>query len=101
MELTTPWQSILDAPTGTSQANGSRLGLVPSHPFSIYKTGLAYNEKHYLPQVHIILAGIDGGVMGSKAENDPITQIVFLLSRTFITEVYSVKINHNTAFVGL
>lgn len=81
MELSTPKQSILDAPTGTDQANGSRLDAVPSHPFSIYKTGLAYNEKHYLPPGHITLPAADGGVIECGPKNDPITQIVFLHRR--------------------
>ena len=78
-EHSTPKQSILDAPKGTHQANGCRLDPVPSHPCSIYKTGLAYNEKHYLPPGHITLPAADGGVMECGPKNDPITQIVFLL----------------------
>lgn len=81
IEHSTLDQSILDAPTGTNQANGSRLDPVPSHPFSIYKTGLAYNEKHYLPPGHITLPAADGGVMECGPKNDPITQIVFLHRR--------------------
>lgn len=81
IEHSAPKQSILDAPTGTNQANGSRLDAVPSHPFSIYKTGLAYNEKHYLPPGHITLPAADGGVIECGPKNDPITQIVFLHRR--------------------
>lgn len=69
-------QSILDAPTGTP---GCGLDPVPSHLFSIYKTGLAYNEKHYLPPGCITLPAADEGVMERGPKNDPITQIVFLL----------------------
>lgn len=81
IELSTPEQSILDAPTGTKQANGSRRDPVSSHPFSIYKTGLAYNEKHYLPPGHITLPAADGGAVEYGPKNDPITQIVFLHPR--------------------
>lgn len=81
--LSTPRQSILDAPTGTHQANGSRRGVVPSYPFSIYKTGLAYNEKHYLPPGRITLPAADETevVRGCGPKHDPITQIVFLHGR--------------------
>lgn len=89
MERSTPKQSILDAPTGTNQANGSRLDAVPSHPFSIYKTSLAYNEKHYLPPGHITLPAADGGVMECSPKNDPITQIVFLHRRIIYHDTLS------------
>lgn len=97
IEHSTPKQSILDAPTGTNQANGSRLDPVPSHLFSIYKTGLAYNEKHYLPPGHITLPAADGGVMERGPKNDPITQIVFLHRR--IIYHGTLEINHCGALV--
>lgn len=78
IEHSTPKQSILDAPTGTNQANGSRRDPVPSYPFSIYKTSLAYNEKHYLPPECITQPAAGRRVMECGPKNDPITQIVFL-----------------------
>lgn len=67
MEHSAGEQSIW--PAGTNQANsGSRLDPVPSHPFSIYKTGLAYNEKHYLLPGHIILTSSRRRSYGARAK---------------------------------
>lgn len=67
MEHSAREQSIW--PAGTNQANsGSRLDPVPSHPFSIYKTGLAYNEKHYLLPGHIILTSSRRRSYGARAK---------------------------------
>lgn len=78
-------------PTGTDQANGSGLDVVPSYPFSIYKTGLAYNEKHYLPPGHITLPAADETevVRGCEPKHDPITQIVFLHGRIVYRDTLS------------
>ena len=99
MERSTPNQSILDAPTGTNQANGSRLDAVPSHPFSIYKTGLAYNEKHYLPPGHITLpAAPNGGVIECGAEEwSNYTNSIFTLEDHLSWQ--SEEINHRRALV--
>lgn len=99
IERSTPNQSILDAPTGTNQANGSRLDAVPSHPFSIYKTGLAYNEKHYLPPGHITLpAAPNGGVIECGAEEwSNYTNSIFTLEDHLSWQ--SEEINHRRALV--
>lgn len=91
-QRSTPKKSILDAPTGTNQANGSGLDAVPSYPLSIYKTSLAYNEKHYLPPGHITLPAVDGGVMECGPKNDPITPIVFLHWRSIYHD--TIEKNH-------
>lgn len=105
MELSVLKQSILDAPTGTGRANGCRLGAVPSHPFSIYKTGLAYNEKHYLPPGHITLpagALVECGTTRGRCGSQSVIQLhqqCFYTGGSSIMTLHQ-EINHGGALAS-